>query len=638
MTSFFLETNHRSQHLPPIFLLGLLIILVLSSCSPSAPQQPTTIPAVEDEPGLTVLMEPTAISEPEGDTIARIQGAAHISPYRSQLVVGVEGVVTVVISDGFYMQSRTPDDSPATSEGIFVYTEAIPRARVGDAVAVSGRVTEMTPGGGYGNLSRTQINDPEVTVLSSGVDLPEPTIIGEGGRMPPTEVIDDDTEGFISESTYFDPEDDGLDFYESLEGMLVQVNNAVVVGPTNRFKEIAVLPDYGAWATVRTSRGGIVVRPDDFNPERVILDDLLVETPFVKVGDVAEAPIVGVMDYDYGNFKFLPIETPEFADGGLMPEAGLPTGEENQLRVASYNVLNLSAQQPERMAELADQIVNQLGSPDIIGLQEIMDNDGSEGDSAVSADQTYLGIINGILDLGGPQYGFVDIDPIPGAEGGIPLGNIRVGFLYRLDTGLRLFDAPPGESRTETQILDESGVPTPSINPGRVEPNHSAFFSSRRPLLLTFDYRGERLFLINNHFVSKGGDRSLFGEFQPPILDSEIPRMGQAQVVYDFVAEILAIDPDARVVVMGDLNDFQFSNPIQTLKGEILINLIETLPVADRYTYIYDGNSQALDHILVSHGLSTGLVSFEILHLNAEFDSASRFSDHDPLVAIFAFE
>jgi len=624
-----------SPFLRTLFVWFCLLILI-SSCQTQTPTPPgeemataTTIPATE-------IPQPTAT--PEGETIMQIQGAGHISPYRNQMVTNVEGIVTVVRSNGFYMQSITPDEDLATSEGIFVVTDFVPSARVGDQVTVNGRVEEMTPGGGYGNLSTTQIKDPEVEILSSGNDLPAPTVIGEGGRIPPTEIIDDDTEGFINESTYFDPQYDGLDFYESLEGMLVQVNDAVVVGPTNNYKEIAVLPDLGARAGIITPRGGIVIRQGDFNPERVILDDLLVETPFVKVGDVATAPIIGVMDYDFGNFKFLPTESPQFTDGGLEPEAGLPGVETGQLRVVSYNVLNLSAQEPQRMARLADQIVNQLGSPDIIGLQEIMDNDGSTGQEAVSADQTYQGIVDAVLDLGGPQYGFVDIDPVPGGEGGIPLGNIRVGFLYRFDTGLRLYEAPAGDARTPTNILDEGGIPTPSLNPGRIDPNNPAFFSSRRPLMLTFDYLGERLFLINNHFVSKGGDRSLFGEFQPPVLDSEIQRVGQAQAVHDFVAEILAIDPNSRVIVMGDLNDFQFSDPVNVLRVDILLNLMDTLPEPERYTYIYDGNSQALDHILVSDALTEYLMAIDVLHLNSEFPSNARFSDHDPVVATFEFE
>lgn len=618
------------------YFLFLCLIILITGCQTQSPSVPEEGIATITEIPATETAQPTAT--PEGQTIMQIQGASHISPYRNQMVTNVEGVVTVVRSNGFYMQSTNPDEDPATSEGIFVVTDFVPTVRVGDWVAVDGRVEEMTPGGGYGNLSTTQIKDPDVEILSSGNDLPAPTIIGEGGRISPTEIIDDDTDGFINENACFDPQNDGLDFYESLEGMLVQVNDAVVVGPTNRFKEIAVLPDQGARAGIITPRGGIVIRPDDFNPERVILDDLLVETPFVKVADVATAPIIGVMDYDYGNFKLLPTESPQFTDGGLEPEAGLTEAGSGQLRVVSYNILNLSAQQPQRMAQLAEQIVNKLGSPDIIGLQEIMDNDGSEGQEAVSADQTYQGIIDAVLDLGGPQYGFVDIDPVPGGEGGIPLGNIRVGFLYRFDTGLVLYEAPVGDTKTATNILDQGGIPTPSLNPGRVDPNNPAFFSSRRPLMLTFDYLGERLFVINNHFSSKGGDRSLFGEFQPPILDSEIQRSGQAQAVHDFTAEILAIDPNARVIVMGDLNDFQFSKPINILRGEILQNLIDTLPEPERYTYIYDGNSQALDHILVSGGLAENLFAIDVLHLNSEFPPNSRLSDHDPVVATFEFD
>jgi predicted extracellular nuclease len=149
---------------------------------------------------------------------------------------------------------------------------------------------------------------------------------------------------------------------------------------------------------------------------------------------------------------------------------------------------------------------------------------------------------------------------------------------------------------------------------------------------------GKPLYVINNHFNSKGGDHSLFGAVQPPILSSEVQRVQQAQIVHDFVASILAIDPESRVIVMGDLNDFHFSAPVDALKGDILQNLIETLPVERRYTYNYDGNSQVLDHILVSESLQGSLVSFEVLHLNSEFDYMRQFSDHDPVLATFWWE
>ena len=111
--------------------------------------------------------------------------------------------------------------------------------------------------------------------------------------------------------------------------------------------------------------------------------------------------------------------------------------------------------------------------------------------------------------------------------------------------------------------------------------------------------------------------------------------MDQCQVVHDFVADLLSIEPDARVVVLGDMNDFYFSPPIDLLEGEILQNLIETLPLEERYSYIYDGNSQTLDQMLASEGMMNGFVSMDILHINSEWDYESHFSDHDPLIATF---
>jgi predicted extracellular nuclease len=619
-----------------IFLLGMLLMIGLSSCQT---QSPTVMPTNEEISTETpATSTPAFTPTPEGLTISQIQAAEHISPYRNQPVESVPGIVTVVRSDGFYMQSITPDEDPATSEGLFVYTNYVPSVDPGDEVRVNGDVEEMIPGGGYGNLSITQIKNPDIEVLSTGNALPAPTVIGEGGRTQPTEIIDDDTNGFISDNVIFDPENDGIDFYESLESMLVQVNQAVVVGPTNQYKEIVVLADMGVNAGIRAPRGGIVIRPNDYNPERIMIDDKLEETPFVNMGDMADKPIVGVMDYDFGFYKIQLTSNVNFISGKLKPQTPLQPANNEQLRIVSYNVLNLSAVEPQRIAVLADQILNQMGIPDIIGLQEIQDNDGSEGRQAVSADQTYQGIIDAIVDLGGPRYDYLDIDPIPGTDGGIPLGNIRQGFLYRMDRGLSLANAPAGEAKKPVEVSDNNGVPELSFNPGRIDPSNTAFYSSRKPLVATFVYKGQPLFIINNHFVSKGEDRDLFGEFQPPILDSEIQRTAQAQVVKDFVDEILTIDPDSRVVVLGDLNDFQFSKPLEVLMGDQLSDLVMTLPEEERYDYIYEGNSQELDHILVSEALLEDLLSMDIFHINCEFNYTEQFSDHDPLIATFGID
>ena len=91
-------------------------------------------------------------------------------------------------------------------------------------------------------------------------------MVGQGGRVPPNRVIDDDATGSVETSGLFQPTSDGIDFYESLEGMLLQVNDAVAVGPTSGFGEVFVVGDNGANAGPRTNRGGVVIAPDDFNP------------------------------------------------------------------------------------------------------------------------------------------------------------------------------------------------------------------------------------------------------------------------------------------------------------------------------------------------------------------------------------
>ncbi|MEI6801385.1 MAG: hypothetical protein WCO04_19540, partial [Pseudomonadota bacterium] len=61
--------------------------------------------------------------------------------------------------------------------------------------------------------------------------------------------------------------------------------------------------------------------------------------------------------------------------------------------------------------------------------------------------------------------------------------------------------------------------------------------------------------------------------------------------------------------------------------------LTNSLPENDRYTFNFDGNSQSLDHILVSNNLS-GSAKVDIVNINTEFvDNAQRASDHDPIVA-----
>ncbi|MEH2439326.1 CARDB domain-containing protein [Nostoc sp.] len=566
-----------------------------------------------------------------------IQGASHISGLNGQKVGDVPGIVTVIKSNGFYLQDPNPDSDDRTSEGIFVFTSSAPTVQIGDSVLVGGTVSEFRPGGATGanNLTTTEIISPTIVKLSSGNALPTATILGNGGRTIPTSVIDNDTNGNIETgTTTFDPAQDGIDFYESLEGMLVQVNNPVAVSPTNSFGEIWLLADNGANATGRTARGGIAVSPNDFNPERIQIDDTLFTSgslPQVNVG-ATFATIKGVVDYSFSNYEVLPTSV-TVTSNTLTKEVTNLTPTTNQLTVATFNVENLDiGDGATKFNNLASRIVNNLRSPDIISLEEIQDNNGPTNDSVVDASVTFQTLIDAITAAGGPTYQYRQINPVDDTNGGEPGGNIRVGFLFNPNR-VSFVDTPGGTSTSSTTVSNVGGIPTVSASPGLIDPTNSAFTSSRKPLVGQFTFNGKTVYVIGNHFNSKGGDQPLYGPNQPPTLSSEVQRQQQATLVKNFVQNILAIDPNANIVVAGDLNDFEFSNPVSTVESAGLTSLIETLPQNERYTYNFEGNAQTLDHILVSNSLLNKLDGYDVVHINSEF--ADQDSDHDPSLARF---
>ncbi len=569
--------------------------------------------------------------------IATIQGMSHTSPLVGQNVAGVEGVVTVLRTNGFYLQDTLPDANPATSEAIFVFTSTVPTVLVGDAVTVSGQVAEFRAGGSSGtnNLTLTELVSPVVQVISSGHTLPAAQVLGQAGRIPPGEIIDNDAGGNVETGGSFDVSQDGIDFYESLESMRVQVNQPVVVGPRNDFGEFLVVGDSGALASLRTPRGGVKVRATDFNPERIMVDDALVATPLVNVGDAFDGPILGVLDYQFANFKIIPTSLPNRIVGPLVKEVSSATCA-GQLTVATFNVENLDPSDPQaKFDSLAVAIVSNLRSPMVIALEEMQDNTGAVNDGVVDASVTAARLIAAVQAAGGPIYTYTEIVPQEMQDGGEPGGNIRVAFLYQAGNGLSFVSRPGGTSTNavQAQAAPGGGVRL-NFSPGRIDPLNPAFNNSRKPLVGEFLYKSRTFFFIANHFNSKGGDQPLFGRFQPPVLSSEAQRIQQAQAVRSFVQSVLSLDPNARIVVLGDFNDFEFSAPLQTLKSAPLVDLIEILPEGERYSYVYEGNSQALDHILVSPFLAQQPANFyDVVHVNSEF--ADQVSDHEPQRACF---
>jgi predicted extracellular nuclease len=583
-------------------------------------------------------------SPPADVPIAAVQGRAHLSPFQGQ-VVRSRGIVTAVGGGEIYLQDPAGDGDLATSDAILLRTRT--GLAPGDEVRVTGVVTESVPGGaGTANLSITTIEAPTVEVLSRGRPLPRPVVLGRDGRLPPTgDVISPDelpvnlrTREEVARNR-FDPESDAIDFFESLEGMLVTVRQPIAVSATQTYSreqsEIVTLPDAGAGvaAARRTRPGGILLQSGrdnrgGQNPERIQiqLDAALFpgSVPLVRVGDTL-GDVTGVMRYNFGSYEVAATAGFDVRPRGLAPERTALVGTRDAVTVASYNVLNLSptASDSAQRRLLASQIVGRLRSPDIIALQEIQDESGAADDGTTSAAGTLSALRQAIAAAGGPQYASFDVAPANGRPGGAPGGNIRNAFLY---------------NPHRVRLLSSRSL-TASVLAAAGAPDSLAFRDSRDPLEGVFEFRGRQLRIVGNHLSSRFGSTSVFGAVQPFVQAGEAARAAQTRALHDYAAHRLAADPEARVIVLGDMNTFESSDELaELLPGSpaALHPLMPLVPPEERYSYNYEGNSQALDHVFVSRALLRR-AELDVVHVNTDFPAlpGGTASDHDPLVARF---
>jgi hypothetical protein len=291
-------------------------------------------------------------------------------------------------------------------------------------------------------------------------------------------------------------------------------------------------------------------------------------------------------------------------------------GEPSQLTVATFNVENLDPKkeavskvdgntarnvdddvQSGKFVALANQIVTNLKEPDIIALQEVQDNDGAELSSVVDADLTAKTLTDSIESAGGLTYQYQEISPENGQDGGQPGGNIRVSFLFN-------------PQRVKLEKLERFA-------------DDPAFLESRKPLVGEFTFNNIPLTLINNHFASKSGGAA-----------SDTQRIAQARIVNKFIVNRLNTDSTANIIVLGDLNDTPNSQPIKALAGTNLKNLVDNIPLADRFSFIFRGSKEQIDQILITQNLfSNGNPEIEAVHINAGIRNSA--SDHDPVIARF---
>jgi predicted extracellular nuclease len=557
--------------------------------------------------------------------IWEIQGDGASSDYVGNIVETRDNTVTALASNGFFMQTpdmRT-DANIDTSDGIFVFTGSAPAVAVGDQVDVLGTVAEF--------FGLTEIaDDPVITIDSAGNPLP--TLVTFGAAVPSP---DPATPSCAIE-------------YECYEGMLVTITNGVVGGPNQRFGSDPIAEVYISATADRPFREPGVEYPGlgipgiatwDGNPEVFELDPDRLGLANVIIPAGSHFDATGVLGFEFGGYELWPTELTVFEAVIPQPVRGR---ERAEMTIGSLNVFRLfdDVNDPEdnttgrtrddvvvsteeyarRSAKLVEYIVTVLDAPDVLAVQEV-EKLGVLDDLAADIAAAYPGIA---------YTGYL--------EEGNDVGTIDVGFLVRDTVAV---DAITQIGKAE--IFDFDG----------------SLLHDRPPLLLEgrsidggADYPFAVMVLHN---------RSLGGIDSPTDGDRvRAKRLAQAQSVAAAVQSLQDADPGVRLVVTGDFNAFEFSDGYVDVLGQIrgevdptanllsgedlvdpnLINQLTAIEPGERYSFIFRGSAQTLDHALTSMALDMSVRGFEFGRGNADAavdlindgSTVLRSSDHDGLV------
>ena len=573
----------------------------------------------------------------EVKNIGEVQGESHESPLVGKEVVINNVVVTKTDKTGFYVQDKVSDNNPRTSDA--VYVASAEKVESGDLLKVQGTVKEgymeeysVRPGQTFkkpaGSLTVTQIINATITKLGKA-DLPKALNISE--KMP-KDIVD-------NTPTKYNPETEALDYWESLEGMRVEVTKPKVTGPQYK-GDIYVLPgDYKGQKL--NNIGGVNLRPGVQNTEVL---PITVGNKFVaKAKDYFNENITGVVTYKNKTYKIDPIDPNALKgllqDGGLTREVSKIYPSEDKLTIASYNIENFSANNnghdetpEEKVDKIANSFIKEVHSPDIITLIEVQDNNGGVNDGTVDGVKSGEKLAQRIKSLGGPDYKYTEIAPVDGKDGGKPGANIRVAYLYN-PKRVTLIGKEKGGSEEAARFVNGHL----EKNPARIDPTSVHFEKVRKSLAAEFEFKGERIVVIANHLKSKLGDDAIYGSNQPSVENTKAKRIEEAKILNAFIKEGLRQNPNLKFVLTGDFNDFEFSDSVKTIVGNELVNLMAEHEQGDRYSYFYRGSNQSLDNILISKNIKDKVV-FSPVHINASFmEEHGRASDHDPVVVQIDF-
>jgi len=555
----------------------------------------------------TTELEPLEIFE--------IQGNGTASPFDGQTVTTNDNIVIAVGPQSFVIQ--TPDaraDADAdTSNGILVFTGSAPAVTAGDQVDVTGQVDEF--------FDLTEITgSPTVTVDSSGNPLPSAVVLDAATPEPTA------------------PQDP-LEF-ERLEGMRVSVPAGIVCSGNQGFGSDPVAEVFVTTGAGRCLREPGIEFPGqpglpewDGNPEMFELDVDEFGLPAQTIAGGSTFSAEGVIGFSFGDYELWP--TSLTLDPAPLPR---PVRARNpgEFTIGSLNLLRLfddiddpadaggrddtvvsTAEYNAALTKRARYIIEVLGAPDVLGVQEIESLKVLE-DLAAAITSIDAGIVYSAFLVEGNDIGTID-----------------VGFLTRQSIAV---DATTQLGKAETLSVDGSPLHDrpPFLLEGRFTANGAPF---------AFAVMVNHLRSLNNIDDPTDGPRV------------RQKRLEQAQSIAQKAQDFQTANPDIPLVLIGDFNAFEFTDGYVDVIGQItgnldpagalisgpdlvdpnLSNQVLTLPINERYSFNFRGNAQVLDHALGSTAADPWLRGFEYGRGNADaaevfFDDATTplgASDHD---------
>jgi predicted extracellular nuclease len=595
---------------------------------------------------LTINLPPVAVHD--------IQGNGNQSPFVGQLVT-TSGIVTGVKSNGFFLQTpdAQADPDPQTSEGVFVFTSSTPpaAAALGNAVSVTATVQEFIPSADVSSPPATELITPSVTLLSTGNPLP---------AAIPITAADTTTTGPIEQ-------------LERFEGMRVSVASLTVSGASQGTitEPSATVASTGVFLGVITGvarpfREPGIERPDPFptptpspnnipvfdaNPERLRVDSdgLVGATALDVVAGAVVTNLVGPLDYAFRAYTIDPdVSTPPTVTNNNLVATPAPAGNNREVTIASANLERFfdTTDDPGtsdpiltptafagRLNKASLVIRNVQRMPDVVGVEEMENLTTLQAlATKINTDETTAGHPN-------PNYTAY-------LSEGNDIGGIDVGFLVK-------------SSHVTVVDVTQFGLSTTYMEPGGT----TALLNDRPPLVLRATVPNPDTGVPMPFTVIVNHLRSL-SAVDDPVDGNRVRTKRREQALYlaNLIQARQTADPNEVIVTVGDMNAFQINDgyvdSIGIIKGRPapadqvtlfgadvvnpdLVDLVDTLPLSERYSYNFDGNAQVLDHILLNQPALLHMNRFHYDRVDsdfpvkfyADFNRPERISDHDnPIV------